>query len=103
MEASRLERRGFKPGGGRRIFQDGKIQGTSPPGGTLSCLTRVINLLHVKEPQAPREPLSKIVGHFPSKSFGRGLAMSWSLIQGVLPIVEKLIRKLKRGEGPQGL
>jgi hypothetical protein len=39
----------FKPGGGRRIFQDGKIQGTSPPGGTLSCLTRVVNLLHVKE------------------------------------------------------
>jgi hypothetical protein len=30
------------------------IQGTSPPGGTLSCLTRVVNLLHVKEPQAPR-------------------------------------------------
>jgi hypothetical protein len=65
-----------------------KIQGTSPPGGTLSCLTRVINLLHVKEPQAPRGPLSKIIGHFPSKSFGRGLAMSGSLIQGVLPIVE---------------
>jgi hypothetical protein len=44
-----------------------KIQGTSPPGGTLSCLTRVENLLHVKEPQAPRGPLSKIMGHFPSK------------------------------------
>jgi hypothetical protein len=54
----------------------GKIQGTSPPGGTLSCLTRVVNLLHVNEPQAPRGPVSKIIGHFPSKSFGRGLAMS---------------------------
>jgi hypothetical protein len=35
--------------------------------GTLSCLTRVVDLLHVKEPQAPRGPLSKIIGHFPSK------------------------------------
>jgi hypothetical protein len=34
--------------------RQGKIQGTSPPGGTLSRLTRVVNLLHVKEPQAPR-------------------------------------------------
>jgi hypothetical protein len=25
---------------------------------------------------APRGPLSKIIGHIPSKSFGRGLAMS---------------------------
>jgi hypothetical protein len=74
---------------GHQIFKDGKIQGTSPPGGTLSCLTREVNLLHVKEPQAPRGPLSKIIGHFPSKSFGKGLAMSWSFIQGVLPIVEK--------------
>jgi hypothetical protein len=41
--------------------------GTSPPGGTLSCLTRVVDLLHVKEPQAPRGPLSKIIGYFPSK------------------------------------
>jgi hypothetical protein len=57
----------FKPGGGRRIFKDGKIQGTSPLGGTLSCLTRVVDLLHVKEPQTPRVPLSKIIGHFPSK------------------------------------
>jgi hypothetical protein len=63
----RLERRGFKPGGGRRIFQDGNIQGTIPPGGTLSCLTRVVNLLHVKEPQTPRGPLSKIIGDFPPK------------------------------------
>jgi hypothetical protein len=46
---------------------DGKIQGTSPPGGTLSCLTCVVNLLHVKEPQDPRGPLSKIIGHLPSK------------------------------------
>jgi hypothetical protein len=45
----------------------GKIQGTSPPGGTLSCLTRVVNLLQVKEPQATRGPLSKIIGHFRSK------------------------------------
>jgi hypothetical protein len=42
----------------RRNFKDGKIQGTSPAGGTLGCLTRVVNLLHVKEPQAPRGPLS---------------------------------------------
>jgi hypothetical protein len=28
---------------------------------------RVVNLLHVKEPQAPRGPLSKIIGHFSSK------------------------------------
>jgi hypothetical protein len=42
----------------------------------LSFLTRVVDLLHVKEPQAPRGPMSKIIGHFPSKSFGRGLAMS---------------------------
>jgi hypothetical protein len=52
---------------GRRIFKDGKIQETSPPGGTLNCLTRVVNLLHVKEPQAPRGTLTKIIGHFPSK------------------------------------
>jgi hypothetical protein len=42
------------PGGGRRIFQDGKIREQSPSEGTLSCLTRVINLLHVKEPQVPK-------------------------------------------------
>jgi hypothetical protein len=30
------------------IFISGKIQGTSPPGGTLSCLAHVVNLLHVK-------------------------------------------------------
>jgi hypothetical protein len=30
-------------------------------------LTRVVYLLHVKEPQAPRGPLSKITGHFPSQ------------------------------------
>jgi hypothetical protein len=30
-------------------------------------LTRVVYLLHVKEPQAPRGPVSKIIGHFPSK------------------------------------
>jgi hypothetical protein len=45
------------------MFKDGTIQGTSPPGGTLSRLTRVVHLLHVKEPQAPRGPLSKIIGH----------------------------------------
>jgi hypothetical protein len=39
----------------------------SPPGGTLSWLARVVNLLHVKEPQAPKGPLSKIICHFPSK------------------------------------
>jgi Pyruvate/2-oxoacid:ferredoxin oxidoreductase delta subunit len=44
-----------------------KFREQSPPGGTLSCLTHVVNLLHVKEPQAPRGPLSKIIGHFPSK------------------------------------
>jgi hypothetical protein len=46
---------------------DEKIQRTSPPGGTLSCLTRVVYLLHVKGPQAPRGPMSKIIGQFPSK------------------------------------
>jgi hypothetical protein len=55
-----------EPDGGRRIFKDGKIQGTSPPGGTLSRLTRVIDLLHVKEPHAPRGPLSKTADIFPS-------------------------------------
>jgi hypothetical protein len=50
---------GFKPDGVRRIFKDGKIQGTSPPGRTLSCLTRVVNL------QAPRGPLSKFYRPFP--------------------------------------
>jgi hypothetical protein len=56
---------------------DSSDAGSNPAeGGTLSCLTRVVNLLHVKEPQVPRRPLSKIIGHFPSKSFGRGLAMS---------------------------
>jgi hypothetical protein len=52
------EWRGFKLDGGRR---------TSPPGGTLSRLTRVVDLLHVKEPHVPRGPLSKNWGHFPSK------------------------------------
>jgi hypothetical protein len=47
----------------RRSSKDG--QGTSPPWGTLSCLTRVVDLLHVKEPQAPRGPLSKIYRPFP--------------------------------------
>jgi hypothetical protein len=65
------EWRGFKPGGGRRIFKDGKIQGTSPPGGISSSLTRVVDLLHVKEPQVPMGPLSKIYRHFPSNSSGR--------------------------------
>jgi hypothetical protein len=60
----------------RRIFKDGKIQGKNPPGGTLSCSTRVVNLLHVKEPQAPRGPLRKNYRPFPVQSFGRGLAMS---------------------------
>jgi hypothetical protein len=55
------EWRWFKPGWGCRIFKDGKIQGTSPLGGTLSCLTRVVDLLHVKEPQVPRGLLSKII------------------------------------------
>jgi hypothetical protein len=32
---------------------------------TLSRLTRVVDLLHVKEPQAPRGPLSKINRPFP--------------------------------------
>jgi hypothetical protein len=95
-----LEWRGFKPGGGRRIFKDGQIQGTSPLGGILSSMTRVVNLLHVKEPQAPRGPLSKIIGHFPSKGFGRGLAMSWSLIQGVLPIVNRLDQETAKRRGP---
>jgi hypothetical protein len=40
---------------------------TSPPGGTLSCLTSVVDLLHVKEPRAPKGPLNKIIGYFPSK------------------------------------
>ncbi|PNF18999.1 hypothetical protein B7P43_G12394 [Cryptotermes secundus] len=37
-------------GGGRRIFKGGKIQGTSPPGGTLNRVSRVVTLRHVKEP-----------------------------------------------------
>jgi hypothetical protein len=37
-----------------------QIQGTSPPGGTLSCLTRVVDSLHVKEPQASEQNLSAI-------------------------------------------
>jgi hypothetical protein len=41
-------------GGGRRIFQDGKIREQSPSEGTLSCFTRVVDLLHVKEPQVPK-------------------------------------------------
>jgi hypothetical protein len=32
----------------------------SPPEGTLSRLTRAVDLLHVKEPHVPRGPLSKI-------------------------------------------
>jgi hypothetical protein len=37
-----------------------KFRERSPPGGTFSRLTRVVDLLHVKEPQPPRGPLSKI-------------------------------------------
>jgi hypothetical protein len=73
------------PGGGRRIFKEGKIQGTSPPGGTLSRLTRVVYLLHVKEPQAPRGPLSKITSHFPSKYIVSNSSGRWfrrSLVGG---------------------
>jgi hypothetical protein len=40
---------GSKPGGGSGTFKGGKIQGTSPPGGTLSCVSRVVDLRHVKE------------------------------------------------------
>jgi hypothetical protein len=69
----------------RRIFKDGKIQGTSPPWGTLSRLTRVVDLLHVKEPQAPRGPLSKITGHLPSKYIVSNSSGRWfrrSLVGG---------------------
>jgi hypothetical protein len=59
------------------IFKDGKIQGTSPPGGTLSRLTRVVHLLHVKEPQAPRGSLSKIICHFPSKHIVSNSSSRW--------------------------
>jgi hypothetical protein len=34
-----------------------KFRERSPPGGTVSRLTRVVDLLHVKEPHAPRGPL----------------------------------------------
>jgi hypothetical protein len=36
------------------MFQDGKIREQSPSEGTSSCLTRVVDLLHVKEPQVPK-------------------------------------------------
>jgi hypothetical protein len=52
------------------------MQGTSPPGWTLSCLTRIVNLLHVKEPQAPRGASEQNYRPFPVQIFGRGLAMS---------------------------
>jgi hypothetical protein len=42
-----------------------KFREQSPPGGTLSSVTRVVDLLHVKNPQAPRGPLSKINRPFP--------------------------------------
>jgi hypothetical protein len=34
-----------------------KFSERSPPGGTLSRLTRVVDLLHIKEPHVPRGPL----------------------------------------------
>jgi hypothetical protein len=49
-----------------------KFREQSPPGGTLSCLIRVVNLLHVKEPQAPEQNYRP----FPVQHFGRDLAMS---------------------------
>jgi hypothetical protein len=66
-------------------FKDRKIQGTSHPGGTSSRLTRVVYLLHVKEPQAPRGPLSKITGHYPSKYIVSNSSDRWfrrSLVGG---------------------
>jgi hypothetical protein len=81
---------------------DSSDAGSNPARGTLSCLTRVVNLLHVKEPQAPKEASEQNYRPFPVQSFGRGLAMSWSLIQGALPIVNRS-GNWKRGEGPQGL
>jgi hypothetical protein len=39
-----------------------KFRERSPPGGTLSRLTRVVDLLHIKVPQVLKGPLSKIIG-----------------------------------------
>jgi hypothetical protein len=102
LKSSKLyfERRGFKPGGGRRIFKGGIILGTSPPGGTLSCFTSVVNLLHVKEHQAARGPLSKIIGHFPSKVSVEALRWADHSFKESCRLWIELIRKLKKRRGP---
>jgi hypothetical protein len=44
-----------------------KFRERSPPGGTLSRLTRVVDLLHVKEPKSPKgNRWAKFVGSLPS-------------------------------------
>jgi hypothetical protein len=45
------EWRGFKPG---EFLRTEKFRERSPPGGTLSRLTRVVDLLQVKEPHVPK-------------------------------------------------
>jgi hypothetical protein len=52
---------GSNPAEGVEFLRTEKFRERSPPGGgTLSRLTRVVDLLHVKEPHVPREPMSKI-------------------------------------------
>ena len=58
---SRSKVREFKSSWGGWIFQDVKILSTSPPGGTLSWGSRVLDFRLVKEPQAwKNRPVSKI-------------------------------------------
>jgi hypothetical protein len=53
-----------------------KFRERSPPGGTLSRLNRVVDLLHVKEPQAPEGPLGKL-SVFPVQSRASNSSGRW--------------------------
>jgi hypothetical protein len=62
------EWRGFKPGGGRRNFKDGKIQGTKSFGRDFKPFDPCSRYTARKRTPSPRRgPLGQIYPHFPSK------------------------------------
>jgi hypothetical protein len=53
------------------FFRTEKFRERSPSEGTLSCLTRVVHLLHVKEPQVPKGNRWGILRIFPVQEVDR--------------------------------
>jgi hypothetical protein len=69
-----------EPSDAGSIPADGKIREQSPSEGTLSCLTRVGDLLHVKEPQVPKGNRWTKLRTFPSKK------LTMSPPEGLVPL-----------------